>query len=82
MDSIGRTERSALKVLREQLFAHKSDLISAFKQYDSQNTGVCRVPSSPFPADQVMPDFQLVSLCPCTLFGHLSLCVYVFDQRF
>ncbi|XP_056889538.1 serine/threonine-protein phosphatase with EF-hands 2 isoform X2 [Takifugu flavidus] len=38
--SIGRTERSALKVLREQLFAHKSDLISAFKQYDSQNTGL------------------------------------------
>uniref|UniRef100_A0A3Q4BQX9 Serine/threonine-protein phosphatase with EF-hands n=1 Tax=Mola mola TaxID=94237 RepID=A0A3Q4BQX9_MOLML len=36
---IGRTERSALKVLREQLFAHKSDLISAFKKYDSDNTG-------------------------------------------
>uniref|UniRef100_A0A3Q4BQX8 Serine/threonine-protein phosphatase with EF-hands n=1 Tax=Mola mola TaxID=94237 RepID=A0A3Q4BQX8_MOLML len=34
-----RTERSALKVLREQLFAHKSDLISAFKKYDSDNTG-------------------------------------------
>lgn len=56
MDSIGRTERSALKVLREQLFAHKSDLTSAFKQYDGQNTGECGVPSSPFPADQVMPD--------------------------
>ncbi|KAI3372628.1 hypothetical protein L3Q82_023097 [Scortum barcoo] len=40
--SVGRTERSALKVLREQLFAHKSDLISAFKMFDSENTGcVC-----------------------------------------
>uniref|UniRef100_UPI0037E77599 serine/threonine-protein phosphatase with EF-hands 2 n=1 Tax=Semicossyphus pulcher TaxID=241346 RepID=UPI0037E77599 len=38
--SVGRTERSALKVLREQLFAHKSDLICAFKQYDSGNTGL------------------------------------------
>lgn len=42
INSIGRTERSALKVLREQLFAHKSDLVSAFKQFDSKNTGVCR----------------------------------------
>uniref|UniRef100_A0A8C5HPH4 Serine/threonine-protein phosphatase with EF-hands n=1 Tax=Gouania willdenowi TaxID=441366 RepID=A0A8C5HPH4_GOUWI len=31
--------RSALKVLREQLFAHKSDLMSAFKKFDSDNTG-------------------------------------------
>uniref|UniRef100_A0A3Q1BZZ8 Serine/threonine-protein phosphatase with EF-hands n=1 Tax=Amphiprion ocellaris TaxID=80972 RepID=A0A3Q1BZZ8_AMPOC len=38
--SVGRTERSALKVLREQLFAHKSDLICAFKKFDSENTGV------------------------------------------
>ncbi|XP_034548521.1 serine/threonine-protein phosphatase with EF-hands 2 [Notolabrus celidotus] len=38
--SVGRTERSALKVLREQLFAHRSDLICAFKQYDSENTGL------------------------------------------
>uniref|UniRef100_A0A673CCX8 Serine/threonine-protein phosphatase with EF-hands n=1 Tax=Sphaeramia orbicularis TaxID=375764 RepID=A0A673CCX8_9TELE len=38
--SVGRTERSALKVLREQLFAHKSDLISAFKTFDSENTGL------------------------------------------
>ncbi|XP_040898418.1 serine/threonine-protein phosphatase with EF-hands 2 [Toxotes jaculatrix] len=37
--SVGRTERSALKVLREQLFAHKSDLICAFKKYDSDNKG-------------------------------------------
>uniref|UniRef100_A0A3Q3FAE4 Serine/threonine-protein phosphatase with EF-hands n=1 Tax=Kryptolebias marmoratus TaxID=37003 RepID=A0A3Q3FAE4_KRYMA len=37
--SIGRTERSALKVLREQLFAHKSDLICAFKKFDPGNTG-------------------------------------------
>ncbi|XP_074526858.1 serine/threonine-protein phosphatase with EF-hands 2 [Halichoeres trimaculatus] len=38
--SVGRTERSALKVLREQLFSHKSDLICAFKQYDPENTGL------------------------------------------
>ncbi|XP_026178298.1 serine/threonine-protein phosphatase with EF-hands 2 isoform X2 [Mastacembelus armatus] len=38
--SAGRTERSALKVLREQLFSHKSDLICAFKEYDSENTGL------------------------------------------
>ncbi|XP_069562626.1 serine/threonine-protein phosphatase with EF-hands 2 [Brachyistius frenatus] len=38
--SVGRTERSALKVLREQLFAHKSDLIGAFKKFDLQNTGL------------------------------------------
>lgn len=41
--SVGRTERSALKVLREQLFAHKSDLIGAFKKFDSNNTGASRV---------------------------------------
>eukprot|EP00064_Thunnus_orientalis_P015538 superscaffoldBa00002896_g15592 len=39
--SVGRTERSALKVLREQLFSHKSDLICAFKKFDGENTGVC-----------------------------------------
>ncbi|XP_076853927.1 serine/threonine-protein phosphatase with EF-hands 2 isoform X2 [Brachyhypopomus gauderio] len=38
--SVGRTERSALKVLREQLFVHKSDLISAFQEYDKKNTGL------------------------------------------
>ncbi|XP_070821178.1 serine/threonine-protein phosphatase with EF-hands 2 [Chaetodon trifascialis] len=38
--SVGRTERSALKVLREQLFAHKSDLICAFKKVDNENTGL------------------------------------------
>ncbi|KAM6944717.1 serine/threonine-protein phosphatase with EF-hands 2 [Lycodopsis pacificus] len=38
--SVGRTERSALKVLREQLFAHKSDLICAFKKVDGSNTGL------------------------------------------
>ncbi|XP_022620901.1 serine/threonine-protein phosphatase with EF-hands 2-like [Seriola dumerili] len=37
--SVGRTERSALKVLREQLFSHRSDLICAFKKIDSNNTG-------------------------------------------
>lgn len=39
LSSIRRTEHSALKVLREQLFTHKSDLISAFQQYDKKNTG-------------------------------------------
>ncbi|KAM9451691.1 serine/threonine-protein phosphatase with EF-hands 2 [Clarias gariepinus] len=38
--SVGRTERSALLALREQLFAHKSDLISAFQEYDPEHTGV------------------------------------------
>uniref|UniRef100_A0AAQ6IF96 Serine/threonine-protein phosphatase with EF-hands n=2 Tax=Anabas testudineus TaxID=64144 RepID=A0AAQ6IF96_ANATE len=38
--SVGRTERSALKVLREQLFAHKSDLVCAFKKFDSENMGL------------------------------------------
>uniref|UniRef100_A0A8C6NYA4 Serine/threonine-protein phosphatase with EF-hands n=1 Tax=Nothobranchius furzeri TaxID=105023 RepID=A0A8C6NYA4_NOTFU len=38
--SVGRTERSALKVLREQLFAHKSDLICAFKKFDKEATGL------------------------------------------
>uniref|UniRef100_A0A667Y9X2 Serine/threonine-protein phosphatase with EF-hands n=1 Tax=Myripristis murdjan TaxID=586833 RepID=A0A667Y9X2_9TELE len=38
--SVGRTERSAIKVLREQLFAHKSDLICAFQEFDKENTGL------------------------------------------
>uniref|UniRef100_A0A3B5LPV2 Serine/threonine-protein phosphatase with EF-hands n=1 Tax=Xiphophorus couchianus TaxID=32473 RepID=A0A3B5LPV2_9TELE len=38
--SVGRTERSALKVLREQLFAHKSDLLCAFKKVDTKNAGL------------------------------------------
>ncbi|KAM8885392.1 serine/threonine-protein phosphatase with EF-hands 2 [Spinachia spinachia] len=38
--SAGRTERSALKVLREQVFAHKSDLICAIKRFDRNNTGL------------------------------------------
>ncbi|XP_031425927.1 serine/threonine-protein phosphatase with EF-hands 2 [Clupea harengus] len=37
--SVGRTERSALKALKEQLFANKSGLISAFQEYDKDNTG-------------------------------------------
>lgn len=42
ISSVGRTERSALKVLREQLFAHKSDLIGAFKKLDRNSTGASR----------------------------------------
>ncbi|XP_041957321.1 serine/threonine-protein phosphatase with EF-hands 2 [Alosa sapidissima] len=38
--SVGRTERSALKALREQLFVHKTDLLRAFKEYDEDNTGL------------------------------------------
>ncbi|XP_020780941.1 serine/threonine-protein phosphatase with EF-hands 2 [Boleophthalmus pectinirostris] len=38
--SIGQTEKSALKALREQLFAHKSSLISAFQEYDENSTGI------------------------------------------
>ncbi|XP_048115901.1 serine/threonine-protein phosphatase with EF-hands 2-like [Alosa alosa] len=38
--SVGRTERSALRALREQFFAHKSDLMSVFQQYDPDNTGL------------------------------------------
>ncbi|KAG8010791.1 Serine/threonine-protein phosphatase with EF-hands 1 [Nibea albiflora] len=37
--SVGWTERSALRALREQLFVHKSDLISAFQEFDPHNTG-------------------------------------------
>ncbi|MED6235354.1 hypothetical protein ATANTOWER_024079 [Ataeniobius toweri] len=38
--SIGWTERSALRALRQQLFVHKSDLIGAFQEFDPNNTGV------------------------------------------
>uniref|UniRef100_A0A8C4F6B4 Serine/threonine-protein phosphatase with EF-hands n=1 Tax=Dicentrarchus labrax TaxID=13489 RepID=A0A8C4F6B4_DICLA len=38
--SIGWTERSALRALKEQLFVHKSDLISAFHEFDPNNTGL------------------------------------------
>lgn len=32
-------ESSALKALQEKLFAHRSELIAAFQQYDIYNTG-------------------------------------------
>ncbi|ROL42511.1 Serine/threonine-protein phosphatase with EF-hands 2 [Anabarilius grahami] len=38
--SLKRTEHNALKVLREQLFVHKSDLLSAFQELDKENTGL------------------------------------------
>ncbi|KAA0716400.1 Serine/threonine-protein phosphatase with EF-hands 2 [Triplophysa tibetana] len=38
--SMKRTEHMALKVLREQLFAHKSDLISAFQEFDKEKIGL------------------------------------------
>lgn len=37
--SVGWTERSALRALRQQLFVHKSDLIGAFQEFDPNNTG-------------------------------------------
>ncbi|XP_015216855.2 serine/threonine-protein phosphatase with EF-hands 2 isoform X1 [Lepisosteus oculatus] len=36
---VSRIERSALRALREQLFAHKSDLLTAFQQHDRSSTG-------------------------------------------
>ncbi|KAG8454277.1 hypothetical protein GDO86_000791 [Hymenochirus boettgeri] len=36
---VSTVEQSALKALREKIFAHKSDLINAFKVYDSNQTG-------------------------------------------
>ncbi|XP_072921167.1 serine/threonine-protein phosphatase with EF-hands 2 isoform X4 [Hemitrygon akajei] len=36
---VSRIERSALGALQEKIFAHKSDLISAFKHYDKDKTG-------------------------------------------
>uniref|UniRef100_A0A8C6MKN7 Serine/threonine-protein phosphatase n=1 Tax=Nothobranchius furzeri TaxID=105023 RepID=A0A8C6MKN7_NOTFU len=38
--SVGRTERSALQALKEQLFVHKSDLIRAFQEFDPDNMGL------------------------------------------
>lgn len=38
--SISWTERSALQALREQLFAHRSDLIAAFREFDLKDTGI------------------------------------------
>ncbi|XP_041037543.1 serine/threonine-protein phosphatase with EF-hands 2-like [Carcharodon carcharias] len=36
---VSRVERSALGALRKKIFAHKSDLISAFEYYDKNKTG-------------------------------------------
>ncbi|XP_034080047.1 serine/threonine-protein phosphatase with EF-hands 2-like [Gymnodraco acuticeps] len=41
--SVGWTERSALQALREQLFVHRSDLISAFQEFDPNNKGMISV---------------------------------------
>lgn len=38
--SVGQTEKSALNALKEQLFAHKSHLISAFQDCDTNKTGI------------------------------------------
>ncbi|KAM4577080.1 serine/threonine-protein phosphatase with EF-hands 2 [Odontesthes bonariensis] len=52
--SVGRTERSALKVLREQLFAHKSDLICAFKKFDRESTGLVSLNNWAIAVESVM----------------------------
>ncbi|XP_078250606.1 serine/threonine-protein phosphatase with EF-hands 2 [Pogona vitticeps] len=36
---ISRVEESAYQVLKEKLFAHRSDLTAAFKSFDKKNTG-------------------------------------------
>lgn len=41
--SIGWTERSALRALREQMFVHRSDLIAAFREFDFNATGITSV---------------------------------------
>lgn len=41
--SIGWTERSALRALREQMFVHRSDLIAAFREFDLNDTGITSV---------------------------------------
>ncbi|XP_062414879.1 serine/threonine-protein phosphatase with EF-hands 2-like [Pungitius pungitius] len=38
--SVGWTERSALRALREQLFVHRSDLIGAFREFDPNDKGL------------------------------------------
>uniref|UniRef100_A0A8C1M169 Serine/threonine-protein phosphatase with EF-hands n=1 Tax=Cyprinus carpio TaxID=7962 RepID=A0A8C1M169_CYPCA len=38
--NVKRTEHTALKALRELLFVHKSDLLSAFQEIDKENTGL------------------------------------------
>ncbi|KFO97685.1 Serine/threonine-protein phosphatase with EF-hands 1, partial [Calypte anna] len=41
-ERVGTIESSALKSLREKIYAHKAELTSAFAQYDPRNTG--RIP--------------------------------------
>ncbi|KAM3831131.1 serine/threonine-protein phosphatase with EF-hands 2 [Vipera latastei] len=40
---ISRVEESAYQILKEQLFAHRSELTVAFKAYDRKNTGLITV---------------------------------------
>ncbi|XP_006898540.1 PREDICTED: serine/threonine-protein phosphatase with EF-hands 2 [Elephantulus edwardii] len=40
MQRISRVEKSALRALREKLFAHSSDLLSEFKKHDADKTGL------------------------------------------
>jgi serine/threonine-protein phosphatase with EF-hand domain len=43
---ISRVEESALRALREKLFAHSSALLSEFKKYDADKTGKKKVKDS------------------------------------
>lgn len=43
---VGTIESSALKSLREKIYAHKSELTSAFAQYDVNGTGTASSLSS------------------------------------
>ncbi|XP_070612829.1 serine/threonine-protein phosphatase with EF-hands 2 [Erythrolamprus reginae] len=40
---VSRVEESAYQILKEQLFAHRSDLIAAFRGFDKKNTGLISV---------------------------------------
>ncbi|KAK9398627.1 serine/threonine-protein phosphatase with EF-hands 2 [Crotalus adamanteus] len=40
---ISRVEESAYQILKEQLFAHRSELTVAFKSYDRKNTGLITI---------------------------------------
>ncbi|XP_051551979.1 serine/threonine-protein phosphatase with EF-hands 2-like [Myxocyprinus asiaticus] len=52
--SVKRTEHTALKVLREQLFAHKSQLISAFQEFDKEKTGLISLNNWASAVEQVL----------------------------
>ncbi|CAL8348156.1 unnamed protein product [Lota lota] len=66
---VGQTEHSALRLLKKQLFSHKSDLICAFQDLDKENTGLVSLKDWAMAVERVMHlglpwrmlRFQLVS---------------------